>query len=78
MTTALDQAPPPSSRSGAPAEEELDLATLLQLFEAGEDAGDEPRSVRASLRASGSSFLRWTRGSSRRAASWGAVPGGWQ
>ncbi|MCZ2806168.1 hypothetical protein O2W18_13720 [Modestobacter sp. VKM Ac-2983] len=74
MNTALDLAPRPSS-TAIPAEEELDLAALLQLFEPGEE---EMTSVRTSLRSSGSSLLRWAQGSSRRAASWGAVSVGWQ
>lgn len=81
MTTALDLAPRPSSRSAITAEEELNLAALLQLFEAGEDIEDREEaatSVRASLRSSCAALIQWVRGSSRRAASWGALPGGWQ
>lgn len=78
MTTALDLAPRPSSTSATRAEEELDLAALLQLFEPGEGGEDRTASVRASLRSSVVSLLRWAQSSSRRAASWGAVSGGWQ
>ncbi|MCZ2821856.1 hypothetical protein O2V63_16050 [Modestobacter sp. VKM Ac-2977] len=85
MTTLLDLAPRPSSRSVIPAEEELDLAALLQLFEAGVDGGDAEEDgvdgttpVHTSLWSSAVALLRWAQGSSRRAASWGAVSGGWQ
>jgi hypothetical protein len=84
VTALLDLATRPSSRSVIPAEEELDLAALLQLFEAGVDGEadvdgeDGTTPVHASLWSSAVSLLRWAQGSSRRAASWGAVPGGWQ
>ena len=90
MTTLLDLAPRPSSRSVIPAEEELDLAALLQLFDDGADgeageagadgeAGvDGTTPVHTSLWSSAVSLLRWAQGSARRAASWGAVSGGWQ
>lgn len=84
MTTLLDLAPRPPSRSVIPAEEELDLTALLQLFEDAEDAEggqdgvDRTASVGSSLWSSAVSLVRWAQGSSRRAASWGAVPGGWQ
>lgn len=68
MTTALELAPRPSS----PAEEELSLADLLDLFGAEETA---PASERPSLRASTARLRDWTQQTSRRAARWGAVTG---
>jgi hypothetical protein len=53
-------------------EDELSLAALLELFGAEEPAAPP---ARPSLRSSGARLLVWWRGSARRAARWGAVPG---
>jgi hypothetical protein len=62
---------PTSSLPPVPADQELDLAALLDLF-----APEDPAvaSARPSLRSSMGRLLAGVQASSRRAARWGAVP----
>ncbi|WP_369139409.1 hypothetical protein [Modestobacter versicolor] len=69
MKSSLDLVPHPRP---VPAEEELGLDELLDLFE---PAQDGETSARESLRASGVRLLEWAQDSTRRAARWGAVRG---
>ena len=61
---------PLATRPPAPVEDE-GLDALLELFATAEAASP---STHPSLRSSAASLLVWVRGSSRRAAVWGAVP----
>ncbi|MBY3554510.1 hypothetical protein [Modestobacter lapidis] len=61
-----------------PADEELDLAALLDLFTA-EDAEEHPAAappVRRSARSAGAALHAWAQELLRRAIGWGAGPGG--
>jgi hypothetical protein len=70
VTTPTALADRPSSHlDPADAAAELSLAALLEFF-----AAEEPVSARRTLRSSAARFGAWLRTSSRRAASWGAVP----
>jgi hypothetical protein len=61
---------PLATRPPAPVEDE-GLDALLALFVTAEAAAP---STHPSLRSSAASLLVWVRGSSRRAAAWGAAP----
>jgi hypothetical protein len=63
---------PTSSPEEVPADAELSLTALLQLF-----APDEPGAAPAgrSLRSHAAQLGAWVQAQSRRAAAWGAVPG---
>lgn len=69
MSTPVDLAHPPSSRHTA--DQELDLAALLELFSVDDAPAPSPRRA---LRSSSARLLGWALDSSRRAAAWGAVP----
>ena len=76
MNSTVDPAPAPSSRPHpSPADGEVGLAALLELFAAPEVA---TTSSRRTVRASAAALLGWTQDSSRRAARWGAVAGATQ
>ena len=62
---------PTSALDEVPADAELSLATLLELF-----APDEPGAapVHRSLRSHAARLGAWVQAQSRRAAAWGAVP----
>ena len=62
---------PTSSRQPVPADQELDLAALLDLF-----SPEEPTaaSARRSLRSSAGRLIQGVQASAQRAARWGAVP----
>jgi hypothetical protein len=75
---ALATRPPSSPVPPWPADEDLGLAALLDLF-----AADEPEapqeaapSARRSLRATAGRLHAWMQESLRRASAWGAGPGG--
>jgi hypothetical protein len=73
VNSSLDLVPHPRP---VPAEEDLGLAELLDLFEPARDGELSPReALRQSLRTSGVRVLEWAQDSTRRAARWGAVPG---
>ena len=63
---------PTSPAEEVPADAELSLTALLELF-----APDEPGAApaRGSLRSYAAQLGGWVRAQSRRAAAWGAVPG---
>jgi hypothetical protein len=72
---ALATRPPSSLVPPRPADEELGLAALLDLFAADDPEAVAPSTVR-SLRSTAGRLHAWTRGSLRRASAWGAGPGG--
>ena len=61
-----------------PADEDLGLAALLDLFTSEEPAAavPSPRRSRRSLRSEGMRLRAWVQEWSRRATAWGAGPGG--
>jgi len=63
---------PMSSPEEVPADAELSLTALLELF-APDEPGPAP--ARPSLRSHAAQLGAWVRAQSRRAAAWGAVPG---
>jgi len=79
---ALATRPPSSPVPPRPADEDLGLAALLDLFaadeaEAAQEAAQEAApSTRRSLRATAGRLHAWMQESLRRASAWGAGPGG--
>ena len=69
MTTHPALVDPPSSDPAAAGE--FSLAALMELFAPADPFVDE---AQPSLRAAGARLVGWTQQTSRRAASWGAVP----
>jgi len=75
---ALATRPPSSLVPPRPADEELGLAALLDLFAADEpEAAEESApSILSSLRSTAGRLHAWMQVSLRRASAWGAGPGG--